>query len=182
MTGDAPDLRRGQRRCSYLEPGVGSVGSAPLSVTLQGDSVKITKEYGYVVVLASTAIEDGPMTVTWAGPRDKTDRRSGRKPEVIVRIDLVARGGSDKDHRRTAWGRRCHCRARALRDAQASVQLLLAARTRIRGSCGACATATQNATCESATRDHSRPHGTSVRALPRVPARQALRSRSFGQT
>jgi hypothetical protein len=61
----------------------------------------------------------GPTRVTWQH-RDKTDLRSGRKPEVRARVDLVARGGSDKDDRRAARGRRSHCRARALRDAQAS--------------------------------------------------------------
>jgi hypothetical protein len=35
----------------YSELGVGCVGVAPLSVSLHGDSVKITKEYGYVVAL-----------------------------------------------------------------------------------------------------------------------------------
>ena len=57
---DAPDLQRGPRRSSYSEPGVGCVGCNPSSVNLQGDSVKISKEYLTVVALASTGDGRGP--------------------------------------------------------------------------------------------------------------------------
>lgn len=46
-----PRPSRGPRRSTYSEAGVGSVGVAPLSVSLHGDSVKIAKEYGYAVAL-----------------------------------------------------------------------------------------------------------------------------------